>query len=410
MSATFDASGLAIDTFDAALTQFVVALGASLGLTDAQVERARNSVQSAIGNLARVAVERDITNQEALLAVYGSLSVEAEGSQLDRIARILGVTRRAAQVSRVIGTADGTASTSIPNGTRLRYNPAATVWTVVDGPYTIGGGGTVEIAVESESEDAVEVAIDPATGFDDWTILDSVVGWSDVGGFESTAQPIVGSDTETDAALRGRVETEAFRRATGPIAAIDANVTAVNGVTFVRTWENRTLVTDSDSIPGKAINVVVEGGDDTQVAEAIYNARPAGAEIFALVDGSEVSVTLTDDYGFDFVVAFNRVTDVPMLVEVDLVTSTSEESAPAGIIATVQSLVQEQANEFFGIGADVLPWKIAGFIAAQNYGGIDNVVVRVDSVAGGSPAASKFSISIRERATFALGNINVAET
>lgn len=410
MSAVLDSTGLAVQTFDEILEEIIVAQGVALSLTAAQVERMRVGVRSTLGQIVRVWAEQEAIDQEALLSVYNSLSFFAEGAALDRVLRLLGMTRIPEEHSRVTGPAAGTNTTEIPNGTRLQYNPRGSIWLVVDGPYTISGG-SVEITLEAEEAGEIFAALDPGSGFDDWTILDTIVGFSDVGSFESAEQPITGHEVETDAAFRTRAGIEAFRRGQGPLKAIEAAVSSVDGVTFVRVYENRTLVTDADSIPGKAINVVVEGGADDEVAEAIFASRSAGAEIFALADATEEEETVVDDWGFSHTVRFNRVADVDMWIRVTLTTSTAEEAAPAGVTSTVADLILEFCEATFGIGNDVLPYKIAASVYVAGIPGIDAVTVELSYDDGGTDAydTDKRAISIRERAAFLLGRIEVLE-
>lgn len=408
MSAVLSSAGLTIQTFDEVLEEVVVALGVALSLTEAQTNRMRTGVRSTLGQIARVEAEREVIAQEALLALYNALSFQAEGAQLDRVVRLLGMTRIPALRGEVIGTAAGTVATAIANGTRLQYNPTGSIWTVIDGPYAIGGGGTVEIRLEADEESTEEVALDPDTGFDDWTILDSVVGWSDVGSFESTEQPIVGNEVESDAALRSRAETEAFRRGQGPLKAIEAAIRAVEGVTYARVYENRTLVTDADGIPGKAINAVVEGGENAAVAAAIFTSRSAGAEVFALVDGSEESEVVVDDWGFSHTMAFNRVTDLDLWIRCTLTTSTAEDTAPIGVTDTVEELLLTQAAASFGIGDDVRPYVLSGAVFTAGIPGIDNVLIEL-STDGAIWVTTKLSVDIRERSVVNAARVSVLE-
>jgi hypothetical protein len=397
MSATIDAAGLTIQTFDEILEEIVVALGVALSLTTAQTQRIREGVRSSLGQLARIEAEREVITQEQLLAVYNTLSILSTGAALDRVVRLLGVTRRPAAVSRVIGTAFGIATANIPDGTRLRYNPSDTIWLVADGPYVIGGGGDVEIIIESEDEDELEVAVDPETGFDDWTILDTVLGFDS---FESTEQTVVGSAIETDAELRARAEVEAA-------------ITEVEGVTYVRTYDNYGPFgsVDPDGIPGKAINIVVEGGDDDEIAAAILSSRSAGAETFALAGPSAASGTATDSYGFVHTFNFNRVDEVEIWITCVLTTSTSEEAAPAGLVDTVAALLLEQAGVLFGIGVDVTAWRLVGAVHAAGLPGIDNVVVELSLDDGvlDPYSTAKRVITIRQRGAFDAVRIAVSE-
>lgn len=404
MTATLDATGLHVQTFDEILDEVVAALTTALSLTPPQAYRVRQSVQSVLGNLARIHTENEQASQEVLLAVYNALSWDAEGTQLERVVALLGVTRRAAFASRVTGPAAGTVATVIPNGTRLQYLPEGTTWAVVDGPYTIGGGGTVEIALESELEVANVVAVDPETGFDDWLVLDAVVGFSDVGGFESAAQPIIGSPVETDAALRARASVEAYQRGQGPLAAIEAAVSAVDGVTFVRAWDNTgdPASTDANGIPGRAINVVVEGGDDDEIIAAILAKRPAGALLF----GTDVTETADLEHGRYLEVGFDRVTALPMHIRATVTTSTSEETAPADLADVVEARLLERAPELFGIGDDVLPLRLAATLA--DIPGIDAAIIEL-SLDGAAWGTAKRVVTIRQRSTYDAARITVIE-
>lgn len=406
MTVSLTATGLQIQTYDEILDEVVDAYAIALELTPTQKTRVRNSVQSKLGNLARIDAEREAAMQEALLAVYETLSLSTEGQQLETVAGLLGVTRDPAVSSEVVGTASGVAATNIPNGTRLRYDPDLTTWTVIDGPYVIGGGGTVEIRLASDDEDAVTVALDPDVGFDDWTILDAIVGFN---AFESTQQPITGAPIETDASLRQKVRVEAYSRGQGPLRAIEARVSQVEGVTFVRAYENRTLVTDANSIPGKAINVVVDGGLDADVAEAIFRSRSAGAEVFALAGPTYVGETVIDDYGFSHLMPFNRVETVDLWVRVTLTTSTSETTAPVDLISAVEAELLAELPTTFGFpGTDVLPYKISQIVAALALDGIDAILVET-SLDGVAWTTTKRSLSIRQKAAFDAARIEALE-
>jgi len=401
VSASVGASGVSTQTFSVILDEIVASLETTLSLTTAQANRIRTSVQSGLGQWARIQAEREAVDQEALALVYGSLGAEAEGTNLDRVFRLLGLERRAATRSRVTGTATGTAATSIPNGTRVQYDNDGTVWVVADGPYTIGGGGTVTGVVLER-----EVADTSAPGAStDWTILDVVVGFSS---YESTAQPVIGAPVETDAEFRVRATTEAYRRALGPTEAIEAAVSSVDGVTYVAAWDNPTSSTDADGIPAYATNVVVEGGDNEEIVTAILNSRGAGAEMYGLPGGTLVEETRNLGGNKNITIQFNRVEDVDMYIRCTITTSTSEDATPAGITDTVAALLLEQAPELYGIGDDVLPWRLEAVIHVAGYPGIDSVLVEV-SDDGVAWQTAKYPITIRQRSVYDAARITVLE-
>ena len=403
MSATIDATGLTIQSFDDVLEAIIVAQATALGLTPAQTQRMRLGVQSTLGQIVRVEAEREVMAQEALLAVYNALSIDAEGTQLDRVVRLLGMTRIPAALSRVTGLATGTPGTTITVGARLRYDVLETTWEVTAGGV-IPGGGTLSITIEREAAGADSVPLDPDTDFDSWTILDSIVGWSDVGSFESVTQPIVGREIELDAALRSRAEVEAFKRGQGPIKAIESAILEVEGVTYARVYENRTLVTDANSIPGKAINAIVVGGAAADVAAAIFRSRSSGAQVY----GTDETEDVTDEWGFVHAMPFDRVDAVNVWVRCTITTSTAEDDAPIGVATTVEDLILAQAATSFSIGDDVRPYVLSGSIFAAGLPGIDNVLVEL-SYDGASWVTTKLAIGIRAQAAFSAARVSIVE-
>lgn len=403
MSATIDSTGLTIDVFATALDEVITSLVAALNLTDAQEYRIRNDVRNAIALLARIEAEGRIATQEKLLEVYNTLSWYAEDAHLDRIVALLGVTRRAAQVSQVTGTASGVATTAIPDGTRLRYEPTGSTW-ATSGAAVIGGGGTVALTLVSESEAADVVALDPDSDSTRWTVLDSVPGWSDQDPddprFTSEAQPQVGAAQETDAELRARAGREAYARGQGPVAAIEAAVSGVDGVTYARAWENTGDDEDSDGVPGRAFYVVVEGGADSDIVAAIRGSRPGGI----YMHGTDVVEVIDLGSGRYLTVRFDRVATLDVYVQVTLTTSTSEVTAPADVGDQAEALVLAAGSSLASIGGDILPWKLA--TGLDDLIGVDDVAIAVRTDPGDPWVTSKISVSLSQRPVYAAARIS----
>lgn len=392
MSATFDSTGLTVQSYQEIFDELAAEFKASFGAGT------RTELSSSFGQLIRIMALLEAQDQELLLLVHQSFDPRlATGATLDRQASLLGVTRIPEFEAEVTGDLVGTAATVVPDGTRMQYDPTGSTWVVIDGPYTIGGGGTVAARLRAEETGATPVALDPDSGFDEWTVLDVVAG---LDGFESQAQPLAGDDVETDEALRARMEVERYARGQGPLAAIRAAVSAVEGVEYVQAWQNTTLVTDADGIPGKAVNVIVEGGDDDEVAAAIWSAMPAGIQAY----GTDVDTTVTDASGLEQPVAFDRVTDVDLHVRVTLTTSTSEETAPADLEDAVEDAILEYTAENWSIGTDVLVYRLVGAVVAADIPGIDHVVIET-SLDGSSWSTAKRTIDLRSRAVLTAARV-----
>jgi uncharacterized phage protein gp47/JayE len=395
MSASLTSAGLTIQTFDEILADVIAMLESGLGV-DIDTE-----LESSIGQLARAMATMEQRTQEQILAVYQAQDPRlSEGVPQDINGSLLGVTRIPELAARVLGTATGDPATSIPDGTRIRYDLTETVWTTTGGPYVIGGGGTIT-GVELVADDVGAQDVDHD---EDWTILDVVVGFDS---FESTSQTVVGNLVESHTAYRARQEIERYRRGQGPLNAVEAAVSGVTGVTYVRAWENVTLVTDANGIPGKAMNIIVEGGADADVAAAIWTGKPGGIEMW----GTDVVTTTPDVRGVEQPIAFDRVAEITMWVECTITTSTSEEDAPDDVTDAVETAILEYAADAFGIGTDVLVYKLIGAVVAAEIPGIDAVAITlsIDDGVLDAYSTAKRSISIRERAVFTAARVAVVE-
>lgn len=402
MTATLTPNGLSIDDFEIILeeiqTAFIAAYGAGI----------KTEVKSGAGQLQRIIAARDQQWQEILLSVYTGLDPRlAEGVLLDRSNSLLGLTRLPDTPAEVLGTYTGTPTTVIPAGSRVSVGTPANIF-ATDVEYIVGGGGTIDnVLVIAELPGEVDVSILGA-----WTLEDAIGG---ITGFDDDSQPVLGRVVELDADFRARGDIERFRRGIGPLAAIDATLIAVAGVTFAKSFENVTVSpTDSNGIDLHGIKAVVEGGTDLDVATAMRNSFPAGHQSF----GAESQVlNVGPDQRTWF---FDRVAEVPVYVRAEFLTSTSEESTPADLDATAKAALMEFAmgpidpatgnrsttQGAWQIGTDVLSNRLEGALA--DITGADDVTVTT-SLDDVSYISTKRAISIVQRAVLAEVRITISE-
>lgn len=123
----------------------------------------------------------------------------------------------------------------------------------------------------------------------------------------------LGRDQETDAALRlRRVQ---LLRATGSatVEAIRADLLTVDDVEEAVVYENDTMAT-VDGIPAKAFEAVVLGGTDADVAEQIWESKPAGIQPYGTS-----SENVTDSMGNTQAIGFTRPTEVTVHIAITVV-------------------------------------------------------------------------------------------
>jgi len=381
---------------------------------------------SVAGKVIGIAAEREALLQQLLLNIVTVLDPDnATGALLDILSGITNTERQEETKSKSENfLLTGTPATNIPNGKQFKNATTEDVWVIADGPYVIGGGGTIAATAEAAEFGALTFV---TSGPANWTILTSVAGWTSVEASADIDPEEIGRADEQDGPLRIRRKDELLING-NDIDGIRALVLAVSGVTSVRTFENQTAI-EVDGIPGGAFEVVVDGGDDTAIAVAIQSGRPPGAEAFGtttvIVQNSELD---------NITIGLTRPADIDIFILVTCLTVGAEGVLPDNPEQVVLDAVLAYGNlNFNNPGVDVIPQSFVGDIFdalrdAQGKNSVTSVDVQLsyDNGAGVAPAfpvgfpapgagvdpydALPRVIAIRERADFDSARIGVTIT
>lgn len=129
-----------------------------------------------------------------------------------------------------------------------------------------------------------------------------------------TGPSILGLQEETDYSLRIRRQLSVSLPSQGYLEGLVGALTDLTGVTQVKVYENDTNSTDGNGIPGHSIWAIVDGGENADIANAIYVKRNAGC-------GMKGSVTVDVDQvdGSVFTVNFDRSTPENLWIKFDVV-------------------------------------------------------------------------------------------
>lgn len=173
---------------------------------------------------------------------------------------------------------------------------------------------------------------------------------------DNEEEPNLGRSLETDAELRVRRALSLSLAGSSTPDAIRAAVGNVTGVSTVFVVENITNAIDGDGRPAKSFEVIVEGGDDDDIAQAIYDNKPAGIE--TTNRGSQAAVTATDAEGNSIDIYFSRPVSVTVDLEIDYSYYT-EETFPSGGEAAI-ALAAYTYGQALGINKDVIPPRFLG--------------------------------------------------
>lgn len=224
-------------------------------------------------------------------SVYNSFSPSsAQGVGLSRVVKINGIKRKIPSFSTVTLTIVGVSGTIITNGIATdslqnKWNLPATV--------TIPGGGSIAVTATNEVAGAIAAGANTIT-----TIFTPTLGWQTV---NNAAEATLGAAVETDAELRMRQTLSTADASLTVLEGTAGAVSNVAGVTKVNPYENDTAITDVNSVPSHTIAIGVVGGDDTDIAQEIFNHKGPGCGTF----GNQTE-TVYDDRGMPNTIKFNR--------------------------------------------------------------------------------------------------------
>jgi len=118
-----------------------------------------------------------------------------------------------------------------------------------------------------------------------------------------TTYTTLGTNEETDAALKVRRQKSVSLASQGYLKGLLAALENIPGVTSAFVYENLTNVTNGDGVPGHSIWVIVSGtGAPADIAQAIYTKRNAGCGMYG-----QTSYTVIQVNGSPFTVFWDTV-------------------------------------------------------------------------------------------------------
>lgn len=246
--------------------------------------------------------------QMCALAVANQSPQTAIGAPLDSLIKLNGLKRLAATYSTVQITCIGTPGTVIPAG--VVQDTAGYKWDLPENSV-IPDTGVLSCTATCETVGAVLADIGAIQ-----TIVTPQYGWDSV---SNVAAAIAGVPTETDTQLRKRQSTSVQLPSQTPLNATKAAISKVSGVTRREVYENQTDSADANGIPSHSIAVVVEGGNDDDVAQAIATSKTEGCGTYG-----STSITLPTQFSIGGSTQFSRPTDIPVDVAMTIVTLTPE--------------------------------------------------------------------------------------
>ena len=160
---------------------------------------------------------------------------------------------------------------------------------------------------------------------------------------------IAGRQEETDAELRQSYADKIFNRSSMMLESIKSAILQnVQGVTSVAPYENPSHEWDEYGRPPHSIEIVVDGGDSTEIAKQILEKKAGGINTFG-----NVEVVLPGAYDEDITIRFNRPTVIYTWFHLGI-TLHRNEAIPPNYVDLLREVVLENMNAL-NAGEDVVP-------------------------------------------------------
>ena len=256
----------------------------------------------------------------------------AEGRFQNALAEIYFIKRKPAINSYAMCTINGRAGTQIDAGALIESEIDGTQWSL-DQNVTIPANETITAKFTCLTDGAISASAGTLT-----KIVTTVTGWDTV----TNATAIVGSLEESQSAFEQRRKDSVSLNARSTVNAVYANVAQCDGVIAVYAVDNKKNISeiiDNYTLTPHSVFVSVIGGENEDIAKAIYNNLSAGCDY-----NGNTSVDITNEYsGAVETVKFYRPDVFNIFVKVQIQNSAQLQNDYENIVK------QAVYNNFYGL-------------------------------------------------------------
>lgn len=351
MSDTFDADGLTIKS-ESEITEELNEGVAGIYGEDVNVES-----NSPDGQLIGIFAQAGIDVRELLEKVNSNFDPDqAEGVILDQRAAINGIKRSegtftytpitvvSSKAVSLIGL-DDEATEIEPDidGLFTISDDAGTQYYLLDS-VGIGSAGSQSLTFRAAELGKVETTANTITNIE--TVTDGITSVNN-----PDSATTIGKDEESDAEFKKRRRASTSKSSQGYIDAMYAELSDLENITSVLIEDNDTDSTDAYGTAPHTIWVIVEGGDDNEIAEAIYRKKGGGC---GMRGEEEVDVTRLD--GRIIVIRFDRPTEEDLYIRFTI------SHADGGVIDTETIKEEIVSDLLWSVGKPAVASTITTFV------------------------------------------------
>ncbi|KEI75870.1 phage Mu protein gp47-like protein [Clostridium botulinum B2 128] len=226
----------------------------------------------------------------------------AIGTRLDSIVKINGIKRKAKDYSKCPVIISGVKNTTIKNG--IVTDKGNIKWNL---PYTVTIPESGQIEVMTVCQIPGPIVANPG---DITEIYNPTFGWN---GVYNEVNAELGAYVEEDPKLRKRQSQSTAQASLTMLEGTSGAVAQVKKVKRSRVYENDTNQIDELGLPPHSITVVAEGGEDKEIAEAIWIHKGIGC-----FTNGDINIKITDKKGQVTPIRFFRPTYIDIEVTINI--------------------------------------------------------------------------------------------
>lgn len=302
--------GLTVDGFTLKPQSAIITdlQAAARGDIDPQIEY---SDEDPLGQIIGIASAPIAEVWELAQEIYYSIDREnAEGDALDNVGTLSGTDRGEASKSVVYCTMDLDNTAVVPAGAIIAVVGQEDIRFTLDAEQTGTGTPLTGVKFVGEVVGPIQAAAGSLT-----VIVTAYSGWNSV---TNPLDAAAGDSVETIPSYRRSIALGAARRGGSTLDAVRADVLALNEtlpgspILAVSCFENTSLVTDANGLPGKSTEVLVHDNSavaNDVIAQAIWNSKGFGMQTHG-----NASATAIDKKGNSQTVYFSRPVPVSITV------------------------------------------------------------------------------------------------
>lgn len=351
-----------------------------------------------IGNMELADANSELTIQELIAWLIPNMldANTAQGYFLDCICEKNRIYRKQPQYTKMSLVLHGTANSEFKKGDITISDKQSGVYYNLNTDVVIGVNGTG--IGQFICQYYGEYAPNTNTTF---TILTPVVGLDNITLDESILNLSVGRNTETDEELRRRRMFSVQQTSTNTLASIRSNLYSLDGVLHVTYFENETENTDDRDLPMKSFEYIVDGGTGTDIAQVIFNNKPAGTRAYGL--SQEI---IKDSEGLVHAIGYTPAKHINIGIDIRVEThSTQAESWKKEI----KNALKEKFDDIQDIGSPVKDYNY--YTVLTQYSEITDIhrvqFYNVDAE-GEKVYYTNYQIGSREIAKLDVNNISIS--